>query len=58
MQQAGQQAALIARNAPEELFEELDSDFETVGGLIFALFGKVPEIHEVFEYNNFIIGLV
>lgn len=43
----------ITEFLPPESFEELDSDFETVGGLVFALFSKVPEIGETQEFNNF-----
>ena len=32
--------------------EEIDSDFDTVGGLIFALFKKVPEIDETYIHGK------
>ena len=34
------------------LVDDIDSDFDTLGGLIFALFKKVPEIGETYKYNS------
>ncbi|MES2678074.1 MAG: hemolysin family protein [Pseudomonadota bacterium] len=33
------------------LVDDIDSDFETVGGLVFAIFKKVPEIGEIYDHN-------
>lgn len=43
----------IANFLPKELLEEMGNDFDTIGGLIFSLFKKVPEIGETYEYNNY-----
>ena len=32
--------------------QDIESDFDTVGGLVFAIFKKVPEIGEIHNYNG------
>ena len=34
------------------LIEDIDSNFDTVGGLVFAIFKKVPEIGEIYNYSS------
>ena len=37
------------------LISDIDSDFDTVGGLVFAIFKKVPEIGETYKHSSGLI---